>query len=187
MIRDEETEGAAPASPPTTLDDMRAPPPSAGAAASWPRLVEAMKMAWFALLGQRLRTALTLLGVIIGIVSVVMMVALGESSQRVLQRATQGHAGQFSGDHPGQVLGRPGRRETPESDGRRRRRAAPAKFYLQHQPRGHRIGDAAARIPQQQRHGDWRQRGLFRDERLEVRDGSWASAVRTFRRNDRSW
>ena len=107
VIRDEQTEGAAPASPPTALDDMRAPPPSAGAAALWPRLVEAIKMAWFALLGQRLRTALTLLGVIIGIVSVVMMVALGESSQRVLREQLKDMPANFLEITPGKFWGDP--------------------------------------------------------------------------------
>ena len=148
VIRDEQTEGAAPASPPTALDDTSAPPPSAGAAALWPRLVEAMKMAWFALLGQRLRTALTLLGVIIGIVSVVMMVALGESSQRVLREQLKDMPANFLEITPGKFWGDPDAAETPESDGRRRRRAASAKFYPQHHPRGHGVGDAAARIPQ---------------------------------------
>jgi macrolide transport system ATP-binding/permease protein len=107
VIRDEETEGAAPASPPSALDDMLAPLPSAGAAALWPRLAEAMKMAWFALLGQRLRTALTLLGVIIGIVSVVMMVALGESSQRVLREQLKDMPANFLEIAPGKFFGDP--------------------------------------------------------------------------------
>ena len=107
VIRDEETEGAAPASPPSALDDMLAPRSSAGAAALWPRLAEAMKMAWFALLGQRLRTALTLLGVIIGIVSVVMMVALGESSQRVLREQLKDMPANFLEIAPGKFFGDP--------------------------------------------------------------------------------
>jgi macrolide transport system ATP-binding/permease protein len=107
VVKDQETEGAAPASPPTALDDMRAPPASAGAAAPWPRLLEAMKMAWFALLAHRLRTGLTLLGVIIGIVSVVMMVSLGESSQRVLQEQLKDMPANFLEIAPGKFFGDP--------------------------------------------------------------------------------
>ena len=107
VVKDQETEGAAPASPPTALDDMRAPPASAGAAAPWPRLLEAIKMAWFALLAHRLRTGLTLLGVIIGIVSVVMMVSLGESSQRVLQEQLKDMPANFLEIAPGKFFGDP--------------------------------------------------------------------------------
>jgi len=53
--------------------------------ASWERLLEVTKMAWRALLAHRLRSGLTLLGVVIGIVSVTMMVAVGESATRVLE------------------------------------------------------------------------------------------------------
>ncbi|WP_293765144.1 MacB family efflux pump subunit [uncultured Aquitalea sp.] len=48
--------------------------------------VEAFRMAWQALMAHRLRSALTMLGIIIGIASVVSVVALGNgSSQRILQ------------------------------------------------------------------------------------------------------
>ncbi len=51
----------------------------------WGRLTEAFTMALRAMAGHRLRTLLTMLGIIIGIASVVSMVALGEGSrQRVL-------------------------------------------------------------------------------------------------------
>jgi macrolide transport system ATP-binding/permease protein len=51
----------------------------------WGRLIEALNMALRAMAGHRLRTLLTMLGIIIGIASVVSMVALGEGSrQRVL-------------------------------------------------------------------------------------------------------
>ena len=50
------------------------------------RFVEAMRMAWLAMASHRLRTFLTMLGIIIGIASVVSVVALGEGSrQQVLQ------------------------------------------------------------------------------------------------------
>ena len=54
-------------------------------ASSWGRLTEAFNMALRAMAGHRLRTLLTMLGIIIGIASVVSMVALGEGSrQRIL-------------------------------------------------------------------------------------------------------
>ncbi len=50
------------------------------------RFIEAMRMAWLAMASHRLRTFLTMLGIIIGIASVVSVVALGEGSrQQVLQ------------------------------------------------------------------------------------------------------
>ena len=52
----------------------------------WDRFTEAFAMAWRAMGGHRLRTLLTMLGIIIGIASVVSMVALGEGSrQKVLK------------------------------------------------------------------------------------------------------
>jgi len=64
-------------------------PPQPVAAAGWSpwrdRVVEAFGMAWRALMAHRLRSALTMLGIIIGIASVVSVVALGQgSSQRIL-------------------------------------------------------------------------------------------------------
>jgi len=54
--------------------------------ANWDRLSEAFTMALRAMAGHRLRTLLTMLGIIIGIASVVSMVALGAgSTQRVLK------------------------------------------------------------------------------------------------------
>lgn len=51
----------------------------------WARLYEIARMAGTALLAHRLRSGLTLLGIVIGIVSVTMMVAVGESGGRLLQ------------------------------------------------------------------------------------------------------
>jgi macrolide transport system ATP-binding/permease protein len=60
--------------------------PDASWGALWGRLNEAFTMALRAMAGHRLRTLLTMLGIIIGIASVVSMVALGEGSrQRVLK------------------------------------------------------------------------------------------------------
>jgi macrolide transport system ATP-binding/permease protein len=83
IISDRPTEaagnqGAAPAERP-------APPAApAGWRAPWEDFFETARTAWQALLAHRLRTALTLLGVVIGIVSVSMMVAVGEAGSRVL-------------------------------------------------------------------------------------------------------
>ncbi|WP_418358807.1 MacB family efflux pump subunit [Shewanella basaltis] len=49
---------------------------------NWDRYIEAFKMALLAMLSHRLRTFLTMLGIIIGIASVVSVVALGEGSQQ---------------------------------------------------------------------------------------------------------
>ncbi len=50
------------------------------------RLAEAFKMARLALASQRLRTALTMLGIIIGIASVVSIMAIGEGEQRHIKQ-----------------------------------------------------------------------------------------------------
>jgi len=50
----------------------------------WDGYVEAFKMALLAMLSHRLRTFLTMLGIIIGIASVVSVVALGEGSQQAV-------------------------------------------------------------------------------------------------------
>ncbi|MDO4769793.1 MAG: MacB family efflux pump subunit [Brachymonas sp.] len=51
-------------------------------AAAWGRLGEAARMAVRAMIGHKLRTLLTMLGIIIGIASVVSVVALGEGSRQ---------------------------------------------------------------------------------------------------------
>ncbi|HEX5374325.1 MAG TPA: MacB family efflux pump subunit [Aquabacterium sp.] len=71
--------------PSTVLQGHRADDPHPWAA-HWDRFTEAFTMALRAMAGHRLRTLLTMLGIIIGIASVVSMVALGEGSrQRVLK------------------------------------------------------------------------------------------------------
>ncbi|MDD2465950.1 MAG: MacB family efflux pump subunit [Desulfobulbus sp.] len=66
-----------------------APPKSTGIPAwraQWDRFTEAFHMALLAMASHRLRTLLTMLGIIIGIASVVSVVALGEGSrQRILK------------------------------------------------------------------------------------------------------
>ncbi|WP_419688912.1 MacB family efflux pump subunit [Burkholderia theae] len=70
-------------------------PPPAGAdaetgtrtrrfAAGTGRFAEACRMAWIALVSHRLRTLLTMLGIIIGITSVVSIVAIGEGAKRYM-------------------------------------------------------------------------------------------------------
>ncbi|MCH8178324.1 MAG: MacB family efflux pump subunit [Proteobacteria bacterium] len=79
---------AEPAPQPRTLRHETARPTSWSGArlADWGRFAEAFTMALRAMAGHRLRTLLTMLGIIIGIASVVSMVALGEGSrQRVLK------------------------------------------------------------------------------------------------------
>ena len=53
-------------------------------AMNWSRYVEALKMALIAMANHRLRTFLTMLGIIIGIASVVSVVALGNGSQQTI-------------------------------------------------------------------------------------------------------
>ncbi len=50
--------------------------------AAWGRFAEAFKMAMIAMLSHRMRTLLTMLGIIIGITSVVSVVALGQGAQQ---------------------------------------------------------------------------------------------------------
>ncbi|WP_431019348.1 MacB family efflux pump subunit [Burkholderia cepacia] len=84
---------------PSTRDrhDTLSPPaavaadPQAGAAprarrfaAGSGRFAEACRMAWIALVSHRLRTLLTMLGIIIGITSVVSIVAIGEGAKRYM-------------------------------------------------------------------------------------------------------
>ncbi|RQS62996.1 MacB family efflux pump subunit [Burkholderia sp. Bp8963] len=67
-------------------DALAAPPPPRGRrwSASAGRFAEAFRMAWLALVSHRLRTVLTMLGIIIGITSVVSIVAIGEGAKRYM-------------------------------------------------------------------------------------------------------
>ncbi|MCU8040996.1 MacB family efflux pump subunit [Shewanella sp. SM69] len=80
----------------STLQNMAPQNPSGAVAAkdssrarvaSWDRYVEALKMALVAMSTHRLRTFLTMLGIIIGIASVVSVVALGEGSQQAILKS----------------------------------------------------------------------------------------------------
>lgn len=48
-------------------------------------VVEVLRVAWDAIRGNKLRSALTMLGIVIGIAAVITMVALGEGAQRAVQ------------------------------------------------------------------------------------------------------
>ena len=48
----------------------------------WSRFAEAFRMAWRSMMSHRMRTALTMLGIVIGITSVVSIVAIGEGAKR---------------------------------------------------------------------------------------------------------
>ena len=74
------------ASLPARKDNSGVPQQKNSWAATWGRLGEALQMAVRAMIGHKMRTLLTMLGIIIGIASVVSVVALGEGSrQRILQ------------------------------------------------------------------------------------------------------
>ncbi|WP_049105547.1 MacB family efflux pump subunit [Burkholderia cenocepacia] len=66
--------------PADTAPGPRAPRFAAGTG----RFAEACRMAWIALVSHRLRTLLTMLGIIIGITSVVSIVAVGEGAKRYM-------------------------------------------------------------------------------------------------------
>ncbi|QFZ85538.1 macrolide ABC transporter ATP-binding protein/permease MacB [Variovorax paradoxus] len=73
----------------TVGGDTPAPPamtrPTLGIArfsTGWARFSEAFRMAWRSMMAHRMRTALTMLGIIIGITSVVSIVAIGEGAKR---------------------------------------------------------------------------------------------------------
>ena len=67
-------------------EDESAPHPRRSWRSAWDQFGEAMRMALLAMGSHRLRTFLTMLGIIIGIASVVSVVALGEGSrQRILK------------------------------------------------------------------------------------------------------
>jgi len=75
--------------------------------ATWSRFLEAGHMAVVALLAHRLRTALTMLGIVIGIVSVVTMVALGEAAQRFVADDLKGVMTNTLEIYPGKDWGDP--------------------------------------------------------------------------------
>jgi macrolide transport system ATP-binding/permease protein len=83
------TPASTPVSRSPQADIMRTPdasPPSHTHrwSASAGRFAEAFRMAWLALVSHRLRTVLTMLGIVIGIMSVVSIVAIGEGAKRYM-------------------------------------------------------------------------------------------------------
>jgi macrolide transport system ATP-binding/permease protein len=70
--------------------DASTPPPAmtrpklgiARFSTGWARFAEAFRMAWRSMMAHRMRTALTMLGIVIGITSVVSIVAIGEGAKR---------------------------------------------------------------------------------------------------------
>jgi macrolide transport system ATP-binding/permease protein len=85
-VTPDHTEGAAPELATAAPMVKRSHSTPAGWGVRWDSFLEAFKMAWRAMVGHRLRTLLTMLGIVIGIASVVSMVALGAGSQqRVLK------------------------------------------------------------------------------------------------------
>ncbi|OXI96850.1 MULTISPECIES: MacB family efflux pump subunit [Burkholderia] len=75
--------------PPAPVDTDAHPDTGTGTrtprfAAGSGRFAEACRMAWIALVSHRLRTLLTMLGIIIGITSVVSIVAIGEGAKRYM-------------------------------------------------------------------------------------------------------
>ncbi|HEX7342391.1 MAG TPA: MacB family efflux pump subunit [Rhodanobacteraceae bacterium] len=60
------------------------PSPSAGLRAWWGSFLEALRMAWISMVTHRLRTALTMLGLVIGISSVVTILALGAGARAAI-------------------------------------------------------------------------------------------------------
>ncbi|WP_460479649.1 ABC transporter permease [Comamonas humi] len=80
-----------------------APPAAQGAAALWlAELLDAARSAWRGMCVNRARTCLTLLGIVIGVASVVVMLAIGEGARRkvVEQMGTMGTAILYLGSQP---------------------------------------------------------------------------------------
>lgn len=73
----------------------------------WSRYREAARMAFLALRAHRLRTALTALGVIIGVFAVIMTVALGESAQQALKQSLRALSTKSFEIEPGREIGDP--------------------------------------------------------------------------------
>ncbi|GAB2719165.1 ABC transporter permease [Comamonas sediminis] len=82
-----------------------APVPMGGSASAAPlvaELIEAARSAWRGMRLNRVRTSLTLLGIVIGVVSVIVMLAIGEGARRkvVEQMGTMGTAILYMGSKP---------------------------------------------------------------------------------------
>ncbi len=73
--------------------------------AHWDRFFEALRMALLAMASHRLRTILTMLGIIIGIASVVSVVALGEGSQQQILKNISSMGTNTISIYPGKDFG----------------------------------------------------------------------------------
>ena len=73
--------------------------------ATWGRFSEAFKMALIAMTSHRMRTLLTMLGIIIGITSVVSVVALGQGARQKVIKGHQLHGHQRDRRHAGEKTG----------------------------------------------------------------------------------
>lgn len=82
IVRDEPNPEAPPQEHFATLNKRHSGKPVNLFAANWGRFAEAFKMALIAMASHRMRTLLTMLGIIIGITSVVSVVALGQGARQ---------------------------------------------------------------------------------------------------------
>jgi macrolide transport system ATP-binding/permease protein len=103
IVRDERTVASTPAGPPPRPASRRSHPLADIAA----RLAEATHMAVRSMAAHRLRTLLTMLGIVIGISSVVVIVALGAGSQERLQGELSALGTNTIGLYPGEGWGDP--------------------------------------------------------------------------------
>ncbi|MGT2492449.1 ABC transporter permease [Cupriavidus basilensis] len=94
-------------------------------ARAWHGFTEAFAMAWGALMAHRMRTALTMLGIIIGIASVVSIVAIGEGAKRYVMNDIRATGANTLEIFPGADFG-DDRCGHPHPGGKRHRRLARA-------------------------------------------------------------
>jgi len=92
---------AAPAQP-LTIPTAKDAPHQTATASWWADLLEAARSAWRGMVVNRVRTSLTLLGIVIGVASVIVMLAIGEGARRqVMERmGTMGTAILYMGSKP---------------------------------------------------------------------------------------
>lgn len=85
-----------------TIPEMKDVPQKAATASWWADLLEAARSAWRGMIVNRVRTGLTLLGIVIGVASVIVMLAIGEGARRqVMERmGAMGTAILYMGSKP---------------------------------------------------------------------------------------
>ncbi|WP_459747370.1 MacB family efflux pump subunit [Pseudomonas sp. 3A(2025)] len=95
--------------PDPLLAEQAAPPVQSGASrrmvASFGLFKEAFRMAWVALISHRMRTLLTMLGIVIGITSVVSISAIGEGAKRYVLKDIQAIGSNTIDVYPGASFG----------------------------------------------------------------------------------